>query len=56
MKPSVLFLNLLFLSLSLTAQDYYYPKSGAQWAQRSPESFGLSSEKINAVVSFAQAN
>jgi len=56
MKPSVLFLSLLFLSLSLTAQDYYYPKSGAQWAQRSPESFGLSSEKINAVVSFAQAN
>ena len=51
------FLTALFcMVLTVQAQDYYYPEAGAQWEQKSPESFGLSSAKIKAVVSFAEEN
>ncbi len=51
------FLTVLFCMVhTVQAQDYFYPEAGAKWEQKSPESFGLSSTKIKAVVSFAQEN
>ena len=50
---------LLFLSISIgqvTAQDYFFPEANATWASKSPDSFKIDAEQLNAAVQFAEAH
>ena len=56
LRTTTLFLLGLLASVTLTAQDKYFPPRGADWEQRTPASLGLDATALQAAVDFAQTN
>ena len=51
-----LLLVLFTLSLSLSAQNYYYPEKNADWKTKSATEVGIDANLLQKAVDYAEAN